>query len=542
MKLPIVQADVNVNADYPHRGIPAAAFQSGLGAAGKEIAQGAEDIGRIYQKKQHENDQAEAIFLQSQAELALNQSDAARKLTETDGNTYLEGRRKDFQEVMEQVAGQAKNPGAARLLRNHMAGVLVQRDKEALSHASDLIQKSEVAQLGTTIDNLNTMISTTDWREDKLISRYDALKQAAIDLRAPTIGVDAAQKMKRIERQRSGFEVALRHKEEDPVDFLGTSRRYEGVVDGERLDRLREGARTAITQAEDRATRLAEKRDKQFQAAVKADQEALVTEFSRRVREVKSEEDRAGIIRDLNMRQELRQIGQVDYDRIYKETTDPKLTPSDPATLSRVGLDAENLYPKVTPAEVDRLHQRYRDGLPGLSYPDAEKIKQQLRTTAKSHIDEAKSDRVKEHNQAEQELRAYLGIRPGMIEKLTDNINTNDPIARLYAQGLAQLRTRSYAFDGKEAPLAVIAELGPRLQRTAGVTKEMQAQTLQQTLLVPTRQELEAQYKAGSISKPQYLYELRQFDQLDRIVPPRPAGAAPSPAPAQPGKIRERIK
>lgn len=267
MRITPVQADVNVSADYPTRGVPAAAFQSGYATAGLEIASGAEAIGKIYEKKAAQDAQAEAILLQSQAELALQNHDAALKSTETDAGKYLEQRRKAFQDVVQQVSTQAKNPGTQRVFNTHMSRSLVGLDEKALTYAADLTKKNEVAQLQTTLDNYDTQLSAVDPQDTEEITRIGGLKTAAIQIRAASLGVDKANAMVIAERKKSTEEIAYRDMRQNPFTFTDHLDRYRGM-DGEKLQKI-------VTQAETyqehltRESRLeTERHDKEIQGLV----------------------------------------------------------------------------------------------------------------------------------------------------------------------------------------------------------------------------------------------------------------------------------
>ncbi len=548
MKIPVVQADVNVSGERPGGRIPAWAFMPPAAVAADELAQtaviGAHLLGqreaRQRQRQQMES-LAEANDKQAQIELAAKQYEIDLRRTVTDPDEYEKQVKEGFAKIRDEITKDVTKPYTQQILAKKLPAVYGNLLERSAAHADGLRKESAVATRDRTTANVYALQALTPWDDDKEQGRLFGMIAGAAEDAKGYVGAADTEKFLQEHRTRYLKGIAQQHLDADPVGFTRDSSRYAPLGATE-LQTLRDRAEVRIDKAIDRQRAREKQMEESYQKALKADQDVLVGDFDRRAQDAKSEVERNAVLKDLDARFEMRSLPQNDYTRIRANLTAPKETPSDPVALSRYGLDAESLHPKVTMDEIDRAHEKYRNGLPGgLNYADANKIKSQLRQTMKANIDEAKSDLVREHNQAEQELRAYLGIKPGMIERMTENINTNDPIARLYAQGLAQLRMRSALFGGQDRPLAVISEIGPQLQRSAGVSYALQAQTIQQTLLFPTRQALEQGYRSNQVSKAQYLWELRQFDLLDKILPTVAPGQSPTSQPKQPGQIRPRI-
>src|SRR5262249_21734795 len=141
---------------------------------------------------------------------------------------------------------------------------------------------------------------------------------------------------------------------------------------------------------------------------------------------------------------------------------------SDPAIAGRILLDVESINPKTTEREIDEAFAKHQNGQPGLSLADATKAKNQLRATrvalANRAQDQALAASLRDHNQAEQELRAMLGIKPGLMSQ----VMADSPENRLYSALLPELRSRSEAFGGGEKPLAVVESMRERVLKALG--------------------------------------------------------------------------
>lgn len=147
------------------------------------------------------------------------------------------------------------------------------------------------------------------------------------------------------------------------------------------------------------------------------------------------------------------------------------------------------------------------------------------RTSAVRHNQEhGESIAMREHAQAEQELRNLLGIPP-IFDKLEGNKE------KVWGLGLQMLRRRSYAYPttgGNENPLKVLEEIGPRLVGMLGSDARMDVTRLRGLINTygnyQTPSDVESAFKAGQMNQGQrdnlkklFMEMDEQQKELDRI-------------------------
>jgi hypothetical protein len=190
---------------------------------------------------------------------------------------------------------------------------------------------------------------------------------------------------------------------------------------------------------------------------------------------------------------------------------------SDRREASRILLDVESINPSTTEGEIDSLYTAGR-----VSLGDATKAKNQLRETRKALQNTALTEITRKHNQAEQELRADTGVRPGVLASAIQD----DPAGRVYAALLSELRKRSQAFGGTEDPLAIVESFRPRVRDALGKPARLKPSEIQG--LYPDWQSLERAWRDGRISEDQFQDEKRRRSGVP-VAPTPAAPAVPTP-------------
>jgi hypothetical protein len=201
-------------------------------------------------------------------------------------------------------------------------------------------------------------------------------------------------------------------------------------------------------------------------------------------------------------------IGREDSAAILNElerVREEKEAPSDPATLNRVTLDVHSQQPQMTEAQIKDLRAQVL-----LNRKDALAAMDRLRETRKALESKGESEGMRRHAQAEQELRAALGI-PTLFDKL-------DPAKeKAWQLALPELRRRSSMYGGKEDPLAVVESIRPRYQKMLGQDAALTEQQTGSLLRFPNPAALDAARKAGQISDGEYTSQREIFLHADRL-------------------------
>jgi hypothetical protein len=281
---------------------------------------------------------------------------------------------------------------------------------------------------------------------------------------------------------------------------------YQYADDADVL-RVKNAADTAIHQ------RMAEeeKEQKKREKAAEEDRKALVDEYDSRAA--------AGTLtlNEVESARKARILIGDDYRRVLKSIQEPKTGPSDPDLLATYLLDAESATPKHTAAEIDRAYYAFAAGNPGLNLKDAADIKAKLRSRADHQRDKGETDIGRRHTQAEQQLRANLGIT-GLLESITQDQKKS------YSMALGELTRRSSYYNGKEDPIAIVEEISPRYQSVIRADFDMSVGKKRRTLskddpsesVESNMKRLEKDYKTGKISKQVYDNDKRIWLEIDR--------------------------
>lgn len=209
---------------------------------------------------------------------------------------------------------------------------------------------------------------------------------------------------------------------------------------------------------------------------------------------------------------------------------------STPDIYDRALVGTHTARPTVTQQQLNQWHDEFRrtNGARGLNTPDWKTMTEQLRSTSEGLRREGESDLSRTHSQAEQRLRAAIGI-PDIIPAGMDA-----KVQRLWDQALTELTNRSNApgMRGRENPLKVVDEivarpgilgaLGQNARRTAtelgaSLPTGETPQTLEQKRLTLPAAEYER--------RRQILQQLNELKRQEEEA----AARAPMPIPRQPG-------
>ena len=145
-----------------------------------------------------------------------------------------------------------------------------------------------------------------------------------------------------------------------------------------------------------------------------------------------------------------------------------------------------------------------------------------------SLVREAQSLNMARHNQAEQLMRAELGI-PTLYEKL-------DPqTKKAWAAALGKLTQRSVAYNGREDPLAVANELIGEYKPQLDAQTRVDETALRSGLRYGTAPEAIAGHQRGEYDATELGRQLDKLTRLQELGQRRtPAGPAMPPGPVAP--------
>jgi hypothetical protein len=457
MQIHLVQP---IEAPRPSGHIPQAspaAFSAGYVAASQgaeALGEAAAGIAKTFRRQQIQDSEAEALNLQSKIEVTLQQQDFDLKRTETDPAAYLETRRKSFRTVSDQIAKEAKQPFTQQILTQHLTKAFTAYDERALQHADGLRVRKATSELTSTVDNFDQALALTPYTDTETIARLMAGKELAIATRAPMIGEDAATKLSIAERKKSFEEVARRHVDADPGDFLANINRYRGM-DGEKRDILVERATAKLDTAERKH---------------REDMERFYTDIEKQAEEERQgqlstydEKARAGVLTTADLR-DARQMRIVktpgEYDHLAALINAPPARQSDQDLKRIVAGDVFGARPKYTEADIRRFMADQATGRRGLSIDDGQTYIGRLREHAQRLEDKDYQQKGEQYRLAKEQAYKRLG--------LTTAFDQLDPLSKkLIADFDADFNARvDFAqkdWQGKGAPaFQVLGDILPK--------------------------------------------------------------------------------
>jgi|SRR5882724_4652516 len=390
-------------------------------------------------------------------------------------------------------------PGAADLYHLHVARSIPRHVINVRHDIRTVEIQNAVAGLDRDEDNYAALAvkSASQEERDGYISGY----KASLDRAAGRGIIDA---VKRGDRERS-FEQKILAGTADILISSPTARQkfYEADAAGE-FSKLN----PVVLEHKRLAANRADERDEK---AGRANEVLITNARDNRKIEIGSLITQGNLPRAielLNFYEESRMLHASEIEHLREQIAKgPNKAASDQTIAQRVLLDVESINPKTTEAQIDEYVARHVRGEPGLSLADGVKAKNQLRATRVAlqnrTQDQALAQLGREHNQSEEELRAALHIRPGLVATAM----MEDPNGRLYAQLLPELRKRSKFFGGSEPPLTVMDSMRPRiaeaLKNTALKPNEIQA-------LYPDWQSLDRARRENRITEDAFQAEVRR--------------------------------
>lgn len=178
---------------------------------------------------------------------------------------------------------------------------------------------------------------------------------------------------------------------------------------------------------------------------------------------------------------------------------------SDPVTLDNVTMRVHSTSPNITERELNQLRDARK-----LNFKDWRAALDTLDSRRKWHIDRGESENGKRHAQAEQVIRAALGI-PTMFDKLEAGKE------KAYGLALLELTRRSYAFaGGKEDPLKIAEEIIPRYQKMLDQSAAVTEDQVNRVLKYPDQKVLDVARDRGDIGGGDYDTQRRLLIDRDK--------------------------
>lgn len=523
MKIPLILAQEPVVV--PQSRFTEVIPDTGLATIGRGLMATGDVLGQAAEAKRSLAAKTEAALRKSEFDVGLAELDSTLRLTHSDPDAYLPAFTTGSQRLLQETLNRTQSPDAKELLGIELARASGLRQVEAQKHYNTLFLQRDEGWLDSTLDNKKVLLGAATSDQDRARMYREGLD--AIDERLGARGTNWVGDRKRKWRDTFLVDVESRKIDTDPLGWNPEAIR--NVLPDDKIKLLEERAdRTARRHQADR-----DRYQKENEHLLTQAKQQLVTDLE--------SEAAAGTLtlETLELRREMRQLDPGDYRRLRKDIAEGGIQrPSDLGVMSGAALDVAAMRPRTTETDINRLHEAYLNGRPGLNLKDAQSLKEKLTTKLRTLENEGESDLVRDHNQAEQTIRAALGIRPGLIvEALKD-----DPAGRLYFAGLDELSRRSRLFQksygGTEDPLTVVAELVPRLQKAFGQASQPRLNELMGLLRYPTPQGLDQAFQAGQISESAYRLEQQRFLELDRlrkkIAPTTEPGAPKKPTEAKP--------
>jgi hypothetical protein len=202
------------------------------------------------------------------------------------------------------------------------------------------------------------------------------------------------------------------------------------------------------------------------------------------------------------------QLTPAEQSKLRDAMTAPeKEPPSDAATLDALEPRVHSMSPNVTERELNQLREAGK-----LNRKDHVRLLDTLDSRRKWHLSHGETVLGRRHNQAEQDLRAALGI-PSIGETLDQNAK------KAYALAIQELSKRSSYLDGREDPLKIAHDdLIPRFTRMLGAEAKVTEAQVRNALKYPDEAALNAARDRGEVkSGADYDNQRRLLMQIEEL-------------------------
>lgn len=508
MRIPAVLATTPVAGPQPGPPeVDAGAEYRALGMVGQGLVQASTVASEYQRAKDLQTARLESSRAEAQYQLSAVAAMNAIKETESDPDEFQKRWTAANAKITSELT-RGLSPGGAQLFNSR----LPQHQLTANKAAEQTYHNLYVSKSKATLDD-----ATRDWAQIASMAPTtekwaDAVAKGEGVINAAGGVITPEEKATRLAdfRQKAAYDRGYAEVTANPE--TAKIEPYRTMMSPEKY---RELANHQTTMQKSELTRR-EKEETAARQAVKDARQERALELDQLVKNGNMDE----ALRKLEFYADSRIIDPEDYRRVRGEIDKgPQDKPSDAATLEKYTLDVHSAYPRTTESAIK--------GDPRLNREDKSKLLDVLYARTQAAKSEGDSELQRAHNQAEQTLRASLGIRPGVIVTALGD----DPAGKLYFQALDDLTKRSRLFQksygGSEDPLKVVEEIAPKYNRALVDFSRNQVQQIQTTLQFPTRQALEQARQQG-LPQAQYMNELRKFDRLDKL--------APNTAPSMTGK------
>jgi hypothetical protein len=506
MKLPRFQADVRAPvASYTPLSTPQMDPRAG-GIAGQAFAQSGEEGIRAAQTIQAVADKAEearqALEFAKVKTAIADKADAYANDPDTSVSPTVFGQKveKDLTAMAKPMLDGIKDPNVRNVVAAQLTQDIGKYSIHVRGRATERIIEETRSGALQQLNDLNRRGTQEDM--DTAVGLIRGLTAGGI---FPAETGNALEQRTRKESADNAFSRLLQANPQAALDAVNQRQGIFAELDDTTQARHVGTARTAIEHQES----LARARRADQEHAEKKAAEAIKEESElARSQATASALSGAYSIEQLDRDQRAYRWSAEHYQHLRELITNPRGRPSDADTLQTAMLRARSV--SIAPADRDWLARQFQAGR--LSAEDYAKADNEAQANLRSARDEAKTNLGQKHAQAEQELRASLGIT-GLLETLTQDQK------KAYASALEELTDRSAYLRGQEDPLSVVREIAPRYQAVIADDATLTIEQKTKLLRYKTPQELEAAYQAGQISDASYRIERQRFIEVGAYVP-----------------------
>jgi len=458
MKLKGIVADAGGGGGYPAHGASAAAFAApytALAEGGTHAAAAVERAaviqGNVEEEKRRIQIRGDATETKAALMVELEQLQSTLQTTETDPDVYATKYAEGVAALRKTVPERVKYPESVELLKPELALLFGRDQVQANAHTNKLFKGAVTAQLDRTVEMQLTTAQGIPIGDHQAWSDQFRESVKAIG-EATWLSPEQRQKRLADTRKRYFEDRAEQHARQDPAGFLAAEQRgdYRGI-DNTRIDSLVGKSTTRLDSDRKEEQRLADKQEAAMQKAAVEAREFTTSDLLAKARGKTLDQY------ELEDARRLRLIDSHQYQRIVDVMSKPADEgPSDAATLRRVVADTHSIRPRMSEAQLNDLRDRgllntkdWKDGL--------DRRRETIEALGREADSKQRQNLQSRHSQAEQELRAALGI-PTLFDKL-------EPAKeKAYEFGLRELRSRSGFYDGKEDPLVALQDIRARTQ------------------------------------------------------------------------------
>jgi hypothetical protein len=440
---------------------------SAVSRAGASISNALAGFADLEREKKNVASKQETDLLSAELERDVAVQDSNLRTLIRDPDEYTTAYRKMLEDVTTATRKRASSGEVAARFDAKVTPYLGRKVADGVVHSNSLFKERGMAQLDATLEERKMLAGLA--MDDVVFDQQMKKGLEAIDNATWMLQGKAGDAKREFKDSILGAR-AYSEAKNMPERFLETADSRYAELDAKKREELKVGAKAQIET--DRKSRNAE-----WESYFKRMDDEAETERKNLLTTLAAEAEKGLLtVQQIDDARAQRIITTPEeYRTLLKASQTAGEERSDPDTLTSVQLQTRSAVPRITPERLDSLFLAGK-----LSRKDWTEEKGKLQTRLDFLKSEGRTERNQEGAQAEQVLKAKLGLTAPQ-----DQWDKQD--GQLYALALDELTARTFGPDAKEKALDVANEIATRMAPIRQERIKMTVETYKQSLPVVLR-------------------------------------------------------